>query len=40
VVAKQVAREGISGEMWVCLKLNDLKIELNAWPILSIHHPR
>jgi len=28
VKAKLVAREGVSGEMWVCLNLNDLKINL------------
>ena len=28
VVAKQVAREGFSGEMWVCLNLNDTRNNL------------
>ena len=28
LVAKQVAREGFSGEMWVCLNLNEVNRKL------------
>jgi hypothetical protein len=38
VVAKQVAREGFSGEMWVCLNLNEVEniLDLDTHAILTI----
>ena len=40
VVAQQVAREGFSGEMWVCLNLNEVKIFLDLNTPIFIPHPK